>query len=281
MLNANDCALQRERVPRAREQVLLSRRHARRPGAAAVHAASTASRNKLFFFTGFEYLLPGAGHRTAARHGADRRACCNGNFSPAEICQGRQHHAVGPAPGQLKGRAWPLISRRDHPGIGDRPEHAGADEAVSASRTPIPIVTSGYNYVQRPRSSTRTTRSGCRAWITASATTPSCSSATICSAKCSCSRSACGGGNDDQVPYPTPVQGKNRSDSVTASLTHVFSPTMTNEFVFGYTFIGFPNVFADPVEGGPRPRWAINYKGLFKNGVAQIPSIGGRRAKRR
>ena len=52
--------------------------------------------------------------------------------------------------------------------------------------------------------------------------------------------------NADQVPYPTPVLGKNRSDSVTASLTHVFSPTMTNEFVFGYTFIGFPNVFQDP-----------------------------------
>ena len=32
----------------------------------------------------------------------------------------------------------------------------------------------------------------------------------------------------DQVPYPTPVQGLNRSDSVTASLTHVFSPSMTN-----------------------------------------------------
>ena len=50
----------------------------------------------------------------------------------------------------------------------------------------------------------------------------------------------------DQVPYPTPVEGKNKSDSVTASLTHVFSPTMTNEFVFGYTYIGFPNVFQDP-----------------------------------
>src|SRR5207302_7054513 len=49
-----------------------------------------------------------------------------------------------------------------------------------------------------------------------------------------------------QVPYPTPVQGKNRSDSVSASLIHVFSPSMTNEVVFGYTFIGFPNVFEDP-----------------------------------
>ncbi len=36
-----------------------------------------------------------------------------------------------------------------------------------------------------------------------------------CSAKPSCSRWASGGATTDQVPYPTPVQGKNRSDSVT------------------------------------------------------------------
>ena len=52
--------------------------------------------------------------------------------------------------------------------------------------------------------------------------------------------------NGNQVPYPTPILGKNKSDSVTASLTHVFSPTMTNEFIFGYTYIAFPNVFEDP-----------------------------------
>jgi hypothetical protein len=52
--------------------------------------------------------------------------------------------------------------------------------------------------------------------------------------------------NGNQVPYPTPVDGRNKSDSISASLTHVFSPTMTNEFVFGYTFIAFPNVLRDP-----------------------------------
>jgi hypothetical protein len=77
----------------------------------------------------------------------------------------------------------------------------------------------------------------------------------------------------DQVPYPTPVLGKNRSDSISASLTHVFSPTMTNEFVFGYTFIGFPNVFSDPSKVD-RSKVGYSYKGLFKNGVAQIPSFG-------
>jgi hypothetical protein len=79
--------------------------------------------------------------------------------------------------------------------------------------------------------------------------------------------------NGSQVPYPTPILGENRSDSVSTSLTHIFSPTLTNEFVFGYTYIGFPNVFQDPSKVN---RANVGYKipGLFKNGVAQIPSFG-------
>ena len=80
--------------------------------------------------------------------------------------------------------------------------------------------------------------------------------------------------NGNQVPYPTPVLGKNQSDSWTASLTHVFSPTMTNEFVFGYTFIGFPNEFKDPKKV-ERSTVGYPYQGMFHNGVTQIPSITG------
>ncbi len=74
------------------------------------------------------------------------------------------------------------------------------------------------------------------------------------------------------IPYPTPIQGKNESQSVTASLTHVFSPTMTNEFVFGYTYIAFPNVFQDPTKV-QRKNIGYNYQGLFNNGVTQFPSL--------
>ena len=55
---------------------------------------------------------------------------------------------------------------------------------------------------------------------------------------------------------------------------------MTNEFVFGYTFIGFPNVFEDPSKVD-RAKVGYNYKGLFKNGVAQIPELRRRSAKSR
>jgi Carboxypeptidase regulatory-like domain len=74
------------------------------------------------------------------------------------------------------------------------------------------------------------------------------------------------------IPYPTPIEGKNESQSVTASLTHVFSPTMTNEFVFGFTYIAFPNVFQDPSKVNPK-NIGYTYPGLFHDGVAQFPNL--------
>lgn len=80
--------------------------------------------------------------------------------------------------------------------------------------------------------------------------------------------------NGNQVPYPTPVIGQNSSDSFSSSLTHVFSPSMTNELVVAYTQIKFPNVFEDPSKVD-RTKVGYNYQGLWKNGVAQIPSFTG------
>src|SRR5215471_24424 len=79
--------------------------------------------------------------------------------------------------------------------------------------------------------------------------------------------------NGAQVPYPTSVEGKNSSQSLSGSLTHVFSPTMTNEVVVAYTVVKFPNVFSDPAKVN-RTNVGYNVQGLFKNGVTQIPSFG-------
>ena len=49
---------------------------------------------------------------------------------------------------------------------------------------------------------------------------------------------------------------------------------MTNETVVAYTFVGFPNVFADPSKVDRAERWVTAMPVLFKNGVAQIPSFG-------
>ncbi|HEX4948247.1 MAG TPA: hypothetical protein VFZ34_16355, partial [Blastocatellia bacterium] len=78
--------------------------------------------------------------------------------------------------------------------------------------------------------------------------------------------------NPGQVPYPTSTIAPNRSDSVSASLTHVFTPTLTNEVVFGYSFIDFPNQFEDATKVSKK---ALNipFQGLFKNGLDLIPGI--------
>lgn len=78
--------------------------------------------------------------------------------------------------------------------------------------------------------------------------------------------------NGSQVPYPTPVVAPNRSDSVSASLTHVFTPTLTNEVVFGYSFIDFPNQFEDSTKVSKKAL-GIPFQGLFKNGLDLIPSV--------
>ena len=49
---------------------------------------------------------------------------------------------------------------------------------------------------------------------------------------------------------------------------------MTNEFVFGYTVIKFPNVFEDPTKIDRTNCW-LSLQGPLENGVAQMPSFTG------
>jgi hypothetical protein len=75
-----------------------------------------------------------------------------------------------------------------------------------------------------------------------------------------------------QVPYPSSISGKNRSDSVTASLTHVFNPTLTNETILAVTYIDFPNQIDDR-EAVSRQALGYPYQGVFGESNDQIPSV--------
>ena len=227
------------------------------------------NRNKLFFFTGYEYFnqtldtgvlkatVPTAGQLT-------------GNFSPAEVAKEGNITASGGPPGQLKDTV-------KYPG-GIIPASLIDKNMASLMKlypqpNANPNATGGYNYVQA-----QTFNQNNIQWM--SRVDYSISDNTKLFVRYNLQRETqlfpvgLWWRQTGQVPYPTSVEGKNKSDSVTASLTHVFNPTMTNEFVFGYTFIGFPNVFADPSKVD-RTQVGYAYKGLFKNGVAQIPSFGG------
>ena len=80
------------------------------------------------------------------------------------------------------------------------------------------------------------------------------------------------GRSGNSVPYPTNVIGDNVSRSFSASLTNVLSPTVTNEFVFGHTFIDFPNRLADP-DAASRSALGIPVNGIYDNGIDQIPNV--------
>ena len=226
-------------------------------------------RDKLFFFTGFEYFyqvldtgllratVPTAGQLT-------------GNFSPAEVAKEGNITASGGPPGQI-------IDTVKYPG-GIIPANLIDKNMQSLMKlypqaNANPNATGGYNYVQAETFNQNNVQ-----WM--SRVDYSISDNTKLFVRYNLQRETqlfpvgLWWRQTDQVPYPTAVQGKNKSDSVTASLTHVFNPTMTNEFVFGYTYIGFPNIFADPSKVD-RTQVGYAYKGLFKNGVPQIPSFGG------
>ena len=66
------------------------------------------------------------------------------------------------------------------------------------------------------------------------------------------------------TPYPTPIVEKSQSDVITANLTKVISPTLTNELIFSYTYLNLPNSFSDPSKV-ERSSLGLNYSLLFSH----------------
>ncbi len=79
---------------------------------------------------------------------------------------------------------------------------------------------------------------------------------------------------DPTVPYPSAINSLNESDSISANLTKVFSPTLTNEAVFTYTVLNLPNSFANPEKVDPKAL-GISYGTIFQNNIKELPSITG------
>ena len=225
------------------------------------------NRNKLFFFTGYEYYYQvlDTGQLTATVPTAGERT---GNFSPAEVAKEGNVNASGraPTPVLFSNGSYQMPASQIDPNM---------QKLMNLYPLPNanPNATGGYNYVQSEIFNQNNIQ-----WV--SRVDLSISDNTKLFVRYNLQRETqqfpvgLWWRQSDQVPYPSAVEGKNRSDSVTGSLTHVFSPTMTNETVFAYTFVGFPNVFQDPTKVN---RTSVGFADptLFKNGVSQIPSFGG------
>jgi hypothetical protein len=228
-------------------------------------------RDKLFFFTGFEYFYQVL-DTGLLRSTVPTAGMLAGNFTPAELSKLGNITASGGPPGTFNAAAQVMFPNNTIPASMIDPNMVALMKLYPQPNA-NPNVTGGFNYTQSEVFNQNNTQ-----WMTRVDYSISDNTKLFVRYNMQREKQQFPVGlwwrQTDQVPYPTPVDGKNKSDSVTASLTHVFSPSMTNEFVFGYTFIGFPNVFEDPNKVN-RSTVGYNYKGLFKNGVAQIPSFGG------
>jgi hypothetical protein len=226
------------------------------------------NRDKLFFFTGYEYFYQvlDTGLLTAT---VPTAGMLNGDFSPAELAKLGNVTAAGRAPGQVNQSIFPggII-----PQSMIDPNMQALMKLYPAANAD-PNATGGFNYVQAQIFNQNNIQSTSRVDYNISDNTKLFVRYNV---QRETQQFPVGlwWRQSDQVPYPSAVEGKNRSDSLSGSLTHVFSPTMTNEVIFAYTFVGFPNVFADPSKVD-RKSVNFGYAGLFKNGTSQIPSFGG------
>jgi hypothetical protein len=232
---------------------------------------------KLFFWTGFEYFYQvlDTGLLRATVPPASELA---GDFSPASVGQEGALTAANKKPGELTAAAIAKFGGTTIPACNGPANGACIDPNMLALANLFPKVnqnpnsTGGYNYTQAEIFNQNNRQWAIRGdW--------NISEATKVFVRYNYQRElqqfpvGLWWTNTDQVPYPTPIEGKNKSDSLSGSITHVFSPNMTNETVFAYTYVGFPNVFANPSKVN-RDNVGYNYKGLFNNGVTQIPSFG-------
>jgi hypothetical protein len=235
--------------------------------------------NKLFFWTGFEYYYQvlDTGLLRATVPPPSELA---GDFSPESVAKEGSKTSAGIPPGQLTAGAIAKFGGTTQlsPCTGT-PNGACLDPNMLALAKLYPVAnanpdtTGGYNYTQSEVFNQNNKQWTIRGdW--------NISEATKVFVRYNYQREVqqfpvgLWWRQTDQVPYPTPIEGKNKSDSISASITHVFNASMTNETIIAYTFVGFPNIFADPGKVN-RSNVGYGYKGLFNNGVAQIPSFGG------
>jgi hypothetical protein len=76
------------------------------------------------------------------------------------------------------------------------------------------------------------------------------------------------------VPYPTTLTATTISRIISANLTHTFSPTMTNELLFAYTFFTFPPFFSNPSAVDPANVAGFTDARIWNaNILPQIPNL--------
>ncbi len=223
-------------------------------------------RDKLFFFSGFEYFYQ-ALNANPVLAVVPTAAMKAGDFSQASINTLNPAAGVGggikpPNPAQYPNGQIP-VSQMNPIGIA----LAGLFPAANAN----PFVTGGYNFVEQVPFQQN-------GWQMVHRIDYSFSDNTKLFVRYYHQQEAqhfpinLWAQASDQVPYPSPILGANHSESVAANLTHVFDPTLTNEFVVNYTYVGFPNSYTNQA-AAKMATYGFNFPGAFHNNDPYLPNV--------
>jgi hypothetical protein len=270
-LNANDWLNNRAGLIRAQNKYFFPGGNIGGP-VVIPHTGFNKNRDKLFFFTGFEYFYQ---HLTSSPINATvpTAAMLGGDFSTASIAVINPSINTPGAP-TTAGNPQPVNSAL-FPG-GQIPKtlfdpNGAALTKLFAAPNANPLTNTGFNYVLQvtfPQNG----------WQQVERMDYSISDSTKLFVRYYHQQELqtfpiqLWGQGSNQVPYPSAVIGKNHSESVAGDLTHVFSPSLTNEFVMFYTYIGFPNTFQNPA-AVTKAAFSDTFVGFYNNGNTQIPNI--------
>jgi len=229
------------------------------------------SRQKLFFFDGFEY------YKQDLNGGIDRAfvptpAMFNGDFSGLSqyTSVGRTLGAIptAPAPGSRLGFDQRAAGGCTINGGVLSPQCLDPNaEVLLKDYLPAPNAdpsSSGYNYVQAFSVAQNSWQNVVRGDYNITESTKAYVTWSRQREKANMPMGLWINSGDNVVPAPSNAIGINGSDSVTVNVLHMLSPTMTSETTFGYTKINFPTQLADPAK---QTRSGVGFpiRGIFGN----------------
>jgi hypothetical protein len=237
------------------------------------HTGFNRNRDKLFFFSGFEIFLQKE-NTSLAENIVPDAAMRGGNFSPAEIATLNPASGVG---GGLK------TLNSSFPGGIIPASRINPSGLAMMNLLPLPnadpFQTGGYNFVKFFSFNQNGYQMVHRVDYSISDNTKLFIRWYHQHEIQNWPVSMWGGSNAGLLgglPNPSPDQGNNHSESLALNLTHVFSPTVTNEFVITYSYVGFANTETNPT-AELKSTVGYTYHGAFDNGDPFIPdlSLGG------
>jgi hypothetical protein len=280
VLNANDAYLNSQKVPRPDESYYY-------PGftlGGPVLIPGTGfnkNRDKLFFFTGYEYMKQSPAG-TLYQSVVPTAAMLGGDFSSAQVGHFAGDESRVPCNSSLSGNWW----YGSFCGSGNNfipasgvipPSKLDPNSLALAALLPKPnqdpTLHNGYNYSALVSTPVDRWEYKLRVDYNISQRTHLSGSYT---------RQSEGNTNDfgvwwwpsGTVPYPSPLVATTVSRTIGANLMHTFSPTMTNEVVFAYSFFTFPPAFANPSAVNPAHVSGYTDSKIWQpNILPQIPNI--------